>query len=194
MCWSQISRMLFQSHDGSVLIQTTTVLIHHEKEQNIYYLYACNNNGEFDVGIFDTEFEAQTVLKDVQKHLENSEANSIYQVPYRIQKRGTNMSKDKQFQDVTSDFENMIQSFAADFELAVNSKNKIAIASKNPRLLHDIEKLSELAFYLRTKQVKFIKETNQKESKRDEESFTFLFSKATGKRLYKRYIWCIIYT
>lgn len=70
------------------------------------------------------------------------------------------MSQDKQFQDITSDFENMIQSFAADFELAVNGKNKIAIASKNPRLLHDIEKLSELAFYLRTKQVKFIKETD----------------------------------
>lgn len=42
------------------------------------------------------------------------------------------MSQDKQFQDVTSDFENMIQSFAADFELAINGKNKIAIASKNP--------------------------------------------------------------
>lgn len=67
------------------------------------------------------------------------------------------MSQNKQFQDVTSDFENMIQSFAADFELAINSKNKIAIASKNPRLLHDIEKLSELAFYLRTNQVKIIK-------------------------------------
>lgn len=146
MCWSQISRMLLQSQDGSVLIQTTTVLIHYEKERNIYYLYACNNSGEFDIGIFDTKSEAQTILEDVQKHLENSEANSIYQVPYRIQKRGNNMSQNKQFQDVTSDFENMIQSFAADFELAVNSKNKIAIANKNPRLLHDIEKLSELAF------------------------------------------------
>lgn len=70
------------------------------------------------------------------------------------------MSQNKQFQDVTSDFENMIQSFAADFELAINSKNKIAIANKNPRLLHDIEKLSKLAFYLRTKQVKIIKETD----------------------------------
>ena len=76
--------MLLQSQDGSVLIQTTTVLIHYGKERNTYYLYACNNNREFDVGIFDTEFQAQTVLKDVQKHLENSEANSIYQVPYRI--------------------------------------------------------------------------------------------------------------
>lgn len=76
--------MLLQSQDGSVLIQTTTILIHYEKEQNIYYLYACNNSGEFDVGIFDTEFQAQAVLKDVQKHLKNSEANSIYQVPYRI--------------------------------------------------------------------------------------------------------------
>lgn len=75
------------------------------------------------------------------------------------------MSQSKQFQDVTSDFENMIQSFAADFELAVDGKNKIAIANKTPRLLHDIEKLSELAFYLRTKQVKFIKETNQKKAK-----------------------------
>lgn len=76
--------MLLQSQDGSVLIQTTTILIHYEKERNIYYLYAGNNSGEFDVGIFDTEFQAQTVLKDVQKHLENSEANSIYQVPCRI--------------------------------------------------------------------------------------------------------------
>lgn len=76
--------MLLQSQDGSVLIQTTTALIHYEKERNIYYLYACNNNREFDVGIFDTEFQAQTVLKDVQKYLESSEANSIYQVPYRI--------------------------------------------------------------------------------------------------------------
>lgn len=75
------------------------------------------------------------------------------------------MSQNKPFQDVTSDFENMIQSFAADFELAVNGENKIselnkAIENKNSQLLHDIEKLSELAFYLRTKQVKFIKETN----------------------------------
>lgn len=76
--------MLLQSQDGSVLIQTTAVFIYYEKDRNIYYLYACNNSGEFDVGIFDTEFEAQTVLEDVQKHLENSEANSIYQVPYRI--------------------------------------------------------------------------------------------------------------
>lgn len=68
------------------------------------------------------------------------------------------MSQDKPFQDVTSDFNNMIQSFAADYELAINGKNKIAIASKNPRLLHDIDKLSELAFYLRTNQVKIIKE------------------------------------
>lgn len=76
--------MLLQSQDGSVLIQTTTVLIHYEKERNIYYLYACNNSGEFDIGIFDTEFQVQAVLEDVQKHLENSEANSIYQVPYKI--------------------------------------------------------------------------------------------------------------
>lgn len=76
--------MLLQSQDGSVLIQTITILIHYEKERNIYYLCACNNSGEFDIGIFDTKSEAQTVLKDVQKHLENSEANSIYQVPYKI--------------------------------------------------------------------------------------------------------------
>lgn len=76
--------MLLQSQDGSVLIQTTTILIHYEKERNIYCLYACNNSGEFDVGIFNTESEAQTVLKDAQKHLENSEANSTYQVPYKI--------------------------------------------------------------------------------------------------------------
>lgn len=76
--------MLLQSQDGSVLIQTTTVLIHYGKERNIYYLYACNNSGKFDVGIFDTKSEAQTILKDAQKHLENSEVNSIYQVPYKI--------------------------------------------------------------------------------------------------------------
>lgn len=76
--------MLLQSQDGSVLIQTTTVLIHYEKERNIYYLYACNNNGEFDVGIFDTKSEARTVLKDAQKRLESSEADSIYQIPYKI--------------------------------------------------------------------------------------------------------------
>ena len=76
--------MLLQSQDGGVLIQTTTVLIHYEKEQNIYYLYACNSEGKFDIGIFNTKSQAQTVLKDVQKHLENSEADSIYQVPYRI--------------------------------------------------------------------------------------------------------------
>lgn len=76
--------MLLQSQDGSVLIQTTAVVIYYEKDRNIYYLYVHNSEGEFDVGIFDTEFQAQTVLKDVQRHLENSEANSIYQVPYRI--------------------------------------------------------------------------------------------------------------
>lgn len=76
--------MLIQSQDGDVLVQTVAVLIYYEKERNIYYLYACNSEGKFDVGIFDTKSEAQTVLKDVQKHLENSEANSIYQVPYRI--------------------------------------------------------------------------------------------------------------
>ena len=76
--------MLIQSQDGSVLIQTTTVFIYHEKERNIYYLYASNNNGEFDVGIFDKKSEVQTILKDIQKHLGSSEADSIYQVPYRI--------------------------------------------------------------------------------------------------------------
>lgn len=76
--------MLLQSQDGSVLIQTTAVVIYYEKDRNIYYLYVRNSEGEFDVGIFDTEFQAQTVLKDVQKHLENPEANSIYQVPYKI--------------------------------------------------------------------------------------------------------------
>ena len=76
--------MLLQSQDGSVLIRTTAVFICYEKERNIYYLYVRNSEGEFDVGIFNTEFQAQTVLEDVQKHLENSEADSIYQVPYRI--------------------------------------------------------------------------------------------------------------
>ena len=78
--------MLIQSQDGDVLVQTVAVLIYYEKERNIYlyYLYACNSEGKFDVGIFDTEFQAQTVLKDVQKYLESSEANFIYQIPYRI--------------------------------------------------------------------------------------------------------------
>lgn len=76
--------MLIKSQDGDVLIRAGAVLIRYEKERNIYYLYVCNNGGEFDVGIFDTEFQAQTILKGIQKHLENSEANSIYQVPYRI--------------------------------------------------------------------------------------------------------------
>lgn len=76
--------MLIQNQDGDVLVQTVAVLIYYEKERNIYYLYACNSEGEFDVGIFDKKSEAQTVLKDVQKHLESSEAGSIYQVPCRI--------------------------------------------------------------------------------------------------------------
>ena len=76
--------MLIRSQDGGALFQTTAVFICYEKERNIYYLYACNSEGKFDIGIFDTEFQAQTVLKDVQKHLENSEVNSIYQVPYKI--------------------------------------------------------------------------------------------------------------
>ena len=76
--------MLIQSQDGDVLVQTVAVLIYYEKERNIYYLYACSSEGKFDVDIFDTKSEAQTVLNDVQKHLENSEANSIYQVPYKI--------------------------------------------------------------------------------------------------------------
>ena len=79
----KLTVMLIRSQDGSVLIQTTAVFIYYEKDRNIYYLYACNNR-EFDVGIFDTEFQAQTILKDAQKHLENSEVNSIYQVPYKI--------------------------------------------------------------------------------------------------------------
>lgn len=76
--------MLIRSQDGDVLVQTTAVFICYEEYLNIYYLYACNNNGEFDVGIFDKKSEAQTILKDIQKHLENSKADSIYQVPYRI--------------------------------------------------------------------------------------------------------------
>ena len=76
--------MLIKSQDGDVLIQAESALIHHEKVRNIYCLCVCNSEGEFDVGIFDTKSEAQTILKDAQKHLENSEANFIYQIPYRI--------------------------------------------------------------------------------------------------------------
>lgn len=76
--------MLIQSQDSDVLIQAVAVLIRYEKERSVYYLCACNSEGEFDVGIFDTKSEAQTVLKDVQKHLENSETNFVYQVPYKI--------------------------------------------------------------------------------------------------------------
>lgn len=76
--------MLIQSQDGDVLIQAVAILVHYEKERNIYCLCACNNEGEFDIGIFDTEFQAQTILKDAQKHLESSKADSVYQVPYKI--------------------------------------------------------------------------------------------------------------
>ena len=76
--------MLIQSQDGDVFIQATAVLIHYEKARNIYYLCAYNNEGEFDIGVFDTEFQAQTILKDTQEHLESSEAGSIYQIPYKI--------------------------------------------------------------------------------------------------------------
>lgn len=76
--------MLIKSQDGDVLIQATTVLIRYEEARNIYYLCACNSEGEFDVGIFDTESKAQTILKDAQKRLINSEADSIYQIPYKI--------------------------------------------------------------------------------------------------------------
>lgn len=80
----KLTVMLIRSQDGDVLIQATAVLICYEEVRNIYYLCACNNSEEFDVGIFDTKSEAQTILKDAQEHLESSEANSIYQVPYRI--------------------------------------------------------------------------------------------------------------
>lgn len=76
--------MLIQSQDGDVFIQATAVLIHYEKARNIYYLCAYNNEGEFDIGVFDTESEAQTILKDAQEHLENPKVDSIYQVPYKI--------------------------------------------------------------------------------------------------------------
>lgn len=76
--------MLVQSQDGDVLIQAIAVLIRYEKERNIYCLCACNNEGEFDIGVFDIEFQAQTILEDIQNHLGNSETNFVYQVPCKI--------------------------------------------------------------------------------------------------------------
>lgn len=76
--------MLIQSQDGDVFIQATVVLIHYEKARNIYYLCAYNNEGEFDIGVFDTEFKAQTILKDIQNHLKNPETNFVYQIPCKI--------------------------------------------------------------------------------------------------------------
>ena len=80
----ELTVMLIRSQDGDVLIQATAVLIRYEEVRNIYYLCACSSEGEFDVGIFDTKSEAQTILKDAQNHLESSKTNFVYQVPYKI--------------------------------------------------------------------------------------------------------------
>ena len=67
------------------------------------------------------------------------------------------------YKDVTEDFVYMIDAFSCDFYLAVQNENKLLelnkeIENKNQRLLHDIDKLCELSYYLRHGVIKLIKE------------------------------------
>ena len=65
------------------------------------------------------------------------------------------------YKDVTEDFVYMIDAFSCDFDLALKNKlwelNK-EIENKNQRLLHDIDKLCELSYYMRHGVIKLIKE------------------------------------
>lgn len=59
----------------------------------------------------------------------------------------------------TTKFNNMIQAFAADFELAQDAPRNLLqiihlIENKNEEFLKDVELLSELAFSIRTNQIK----------------------------------------
>lgn len=66
------------------------------------------------------------------------------------------------YKDVTEDFVCMINAFSCDFDLAVQNENKLwelnkEIENKNQRLLHDIDKLCELSYYMRHGVIKLIK-------------------------------------
>ena len=68
-----------------------------------------------------------------------------------------------EYQDVTANYFCMIQSFAADFELVAEGEKQFseldkASCNKNPRFLEDIDNLSRLAFYLRRRKIKIIKQ------------------------------------
>lgn len=70
---------------------------------------------------------------------------------------------DKNYVDVTEDFLHVIDAFSCDFDLAVQNKNKLwelnkEIENKNQALLHDIDKLCELSYYMRHGVIKLIKE------------------------------------
>lgn len=75
---------------------------------------------------------------------------------------------DKNYVDVTEDFVYMIDAFSCDFDLAVQNENKLwelnkEIENKNQRLLHDIDKLCELSYYMRHGVIKLIKEEKENE-------------------------------
>lgn len=66
------------------------------------------------------------------------------------------------YKDVTEDFVYMIDAFSCDFDLAVQNKKKLwelnkEIENKNQRLLHDIDKLRELSYYMGNGVIKLIK-------------------------------------
>lgn len=70
------------------------------------------------------------------------------------------------YKDVTEDFVYMIDAFSCDFDLAVQNENKLwelnkEIENKNQRLLHDIDKLCELSYYMRHGVIKLIKEDKE---------------------------------
>ena len=75
---------------------------------------------------------------------------------------------DKNYVYVTEDFLHVIDAFACDFDLAVQNENKLwelnkEIENKNQRLLHDIDKLCELSYYMRHGVIKLIKEEKENE-------------------------------
>ena len=75
---------------------------------------------------------------------------------------------DKNYVDVTEDFLHVIDTFACDFNLAIQNENKLwelnkEIENKNQRLLHDIDKLCELSYYMRHGVIKLIKEEKENE-------------------------------
>lgn len=65
-------------------------------------------------------------------------------------------------EDCTSEYNSMIQSFSADFELSLDDANllndlKGLIENKNAKMLKDIDLLSKLAFNIRTGRLKIVK-------------------------------------